>query len=182
MVIERPPIVTAAVWNWRERLGETRTSAVGSAHLRRAAVCQAAAMLAIAAVLVFLLKHDRVGVVIAAAAVVILLLGLIAPRAYRPIHRFGQWLARGVGLVLVYVLMVPCYYLFFFPVAVLLRWQGRDPLHRRPRAAGLTYWIPRRQETPLDLYERQFTREDKQARELERPVAPIEPATPRGHS
>ena len=66
----------------------------------------------------------------------ILILGLFIPSAYRPVHTFGQWLGRVVGKTLNLVLLVPFYFLFFTPVALLLRLQGRDPLHRTNRESA----------------------------------------------
>ena len=127
-------------------------------------------MLGIAALLYFLLHHLMIARVVASLGGLFLILAVVAPRAYRPFHRFGQWLGRAVGVLLTYVLLVPFYYLFFLPVALLLRLQKRDPMHRRPRAVGLTYWIPRRLVSTPESYRRQFVREDREARQLERPV------------
>ena len=127
-------------------------------------------MFGVAALLYFLLHHLLIARVVAILGGLFLVLAVVAPRAYRPFHRFGQWLGRTVGALLTYVLLVPFYYLFFLPVALLLRLQKRDPMQRRPRAAGLTYWIPRRLASTPESYQRQFVREDRQARRLERPV------------
>ena len=100
------------------------------------------------------------------------------PRAYRPIHRFGRGLGHVVGKGLAYLLLVPFFYLFFTPVAWLLRLQGRDPLHRGFREANWTYWIRRAPKDRDENIDRQFMREDKAARGELRAVG--ETDAPRG--
>jgi hypothetical protein len=182
MVVEKDNqrSVSRTVWNWR--CAEPGSSPVGprtglDPHgLRRAAVQQAAIKAVVGAILFLVVHHRVLALVVWGLAVVIALTAGIHPPAYRPLHRFGAWLGRTVGFLLIYVLLVPFFYLFFFPVAVILRLQKRDPMCRGLRPAHLTYWIPRRYEsTPLD-YERQFLREDKEARKVERPVGAV--ATP----
>jgi hypothetical protein len=139
-------------------------------NLRRAALLQAAVMAGVGAFLYFVLEHRLIAFIVWGLAGLSLLLGLIYPPAFRPLHRFGQWLGRVVGTLLLYVLLVPFFFLFFFGAALLLRLQNRDPMQRSFLATDWTYWIQRRWENPLALYERQFLREDKRARGLRRPV------------
>jgi hypothetical protein len=163
--------VCEAIWNWREAATVAAAAGSGAAVLRRAALVQALVMGAIGLLLHFVLGHELLARIVWALAGVIVLLGLVAPPAYRPIHRFGRWLGRIVGVALIYVLLVPFFYLFFFAVSLILRLQRRDPMQRSSLPAGLTYWIPRRHESAAEQYERQFLREDKEARGLRRPLA-----------
>jgi hypothetical protein len=161
--------VVRAVWNWREKQQADRPAGEHQ-RLRRAALLQAAIMFLVGALLFWGLKHHLVAQVVWGLAGLCLLLGAIWPAGYRPLHRFGQWLGRLVGQLLLYVLLVPFFYLFVLSVSLLLRLQGRDPLMRQPRRPDLTYWIPRRILSLPDMYEHQFLREDKHARREQRPV------------
>lgn len=154
--------VLRATWDWRA-VGEV---APGSAvaGLRRQAVIQTLVMVLVAAFLYFIVGHTFFVPVILALAAVVLILGLAFPPAYRPVHRFGRWLGQVVGKGLTYMLLVPFFFLFFLPVAMVLRLQGRDPLHREFREPRWTYWIRRSAKDRNENIDRQFLREDKEAR------------------
>lgn len=154
--------VLRATWDWRVAGEVTTGSAVSG--LRRQAVIQAVVMALVAAFLYFIIGHTFFVPVILGLAAVVLVLGLVFPPAYRHIHRFGRWLGRTVGKGLTYLLLVPFFFLFFTPVALILRLQGRDPLHREFRESSLTYWIRRAAKDRDDNIDRQFMREDKEAR------------------
>ena len=160
--------VLAATWDWRAPAGPAPGS--GRAALRRAASIQAGVTTAVGAVLRFGFGHHLFPLILWGIAAVVLVLGLFLPRAYRPVHSFGRGLGRFVGKVLMYVLLVPFYYLFFTPVAVLLRLRGRDPLHRGFRDPRHTYWIARGPKERGDNARRQFLREDREARDALRDV------------
>jgi len=115
------------------------------------------------------LLHHWLGHVIFARVIwglagLILALGLCYQPAYRPIHRFGHWFGTKVGILLTHILLVTFYYLVFFPVAIILKIQGRDPMHRKPRDPRYTWWIRRQQTATTDSYKRQFLIEDRAAR------------------
>jgi hypothetical protein len=154
--------VLDATWNWRATGQKDPGS--GTEGLRRQAVIQTVVMVLVAAFLYFILGHTYFVPVILALAAIVLALGLAYPPAYRPIHRFGRWLGRVVGKGLTYLLLVPFFFLFFTPVALILRLQGRDPLHRAFREENWTYWIRRAGKDRDDNIDRQFLREDKEAR------------------
>lgn len=161
--------VQETVWNWREKSGRGAGPSE-SASLRRQAIIQALVMGVIGFALLKWIGHATFAKVVWGLAGVVLVLGLAAPRAYRPIHRFGRWLGRAVGVLLTYVLLVPLYFLFFTPAALYLRLRGRDPMQRRPRDAQYTCWVPRRRPATAESYTRQFLLEDKGARRELRPV------------
>jgi len=171
-----PSSVLETVWNWRDSSGRS-TGKTEGASLRRQAVIQVIVMGAIGFVLYRWIGHETFAKVVWGLAAVILVLGLVAPRAYRPVHRFGLWLGKIIGALLTYVLLIPLYFLVFLPGALVLRLQGRDPMHRRARDRAYTCWIPRRRPAERETYSRQFLLEDKAARVELRPVgAGIEPS------
>ncbi len=165
--------VQQCTWNWRaEYAAETKTE-VGGRALLRPALWQAAVMAVVGLLLFSVLEHRIPGLVVSGLAVVILLLGLFLPPAYARLHAFGQLLGRLVGHFLLYLLMVPFFFLFMTPVAVVLRLQKRDPLQRKLREARWTYWIPRRARARDDNIDKQFLRESRAARHTLRPVGTV---------
>jgi len=157
-----PDPVLSATWDWLAAPGDA--PGTGRSALGRAALVQAGVTAAVAAVLRFGFGHHAFPLVLWGLAVLVLVLGLFLPRAYRPVHAFGRALGRLVGRVLLYVLLVPFFFVFFTPVAILLRLQGRDPLHRAFREARFSYWIPRAPKPRGENITRQFLREDREAR------------------
>jgi|GEM_PF-312677 len=162
--------VMETTWNWRSGLGGGPVPLPG--NLRRSAVTQAAVMALVAAFLFYGLHHELLARVVLGLAGLVLVLGLAFPPAYRPVHAFGRWLGRVVGKALTYVLLVPFFYLFFTPVAMALRAQGRDPLHRRFRDPQWTYWIRRSPKARDENIDKQFLREEKECRSEFRNVGP----------
>ena len=160
--------VIQATWNWQSPADPVPDGPAGG--LRRSALIQSLVMGLIAAILFYGFHHLLLARIIWALAGLVLVLGLAFPPAYRPIHAFGQWLGRVVGNGLTYVLLVPFFYLFFTPVALLLRLQGRDPLHRGFRDPQWTYWLARSPKGPGENIDKQFLREDREARKQLRPV------------
>jgi len=166
---ETPPRrVLQATWNWQFRTDAVPGGPTGG--LRRSALIQSLVMGLIGAFLFFGLHHLLFARIIWSLAGLVLILGLVFPPAYRPIHAFGQWLGRAVGMGLTYMLLVPFFYLFFTPVALLLRLQRRDPLHRGFRDPQWTYWLARSPKEPAENIDKQFLREDREARKQLRPV------------
>ena len=160
--------VVRVTWNWQDPV--TPRPRRHSGRLRRDAVVQALVMGVVGTLLVFVLGHVTVGRIVWLLAGVVLLLGLLWPAGYRPIHAFGNGLGRAVGTVLRYLLLVPGYWLVFVPGHLLLRLRGRDPLQRKYYPATDTYWIPRPAKTRDANIADQFLREDRDLRLARRPV------------
>jgi hypothetical protein len=155
------PSVAAVTWNWR---ASRENGPPTGRPYRRLALIQGSIMILFAVVIALVFKHALTSRIIAGLGVLVIALGLFAPRAYRPIHGFGQALGRFVGQVLVYVLLVPFFYLVFLPGALILRLQKRDPLHRHYREARWSYWIRRSTVDSRENISRQFLRENREAR------------------
>ncbi|MCP4547695.1 MAG: hypothetical protein GY835_14640 [bacterium] len=161
--------VNQVTWDWRSASVGGSRSVDRIGVMRRAALIQVVVMGLVGVVLHLLLHHILFARIIWGLAAVILILGLTAPRLYRPIYRFGHWLGQLVGKLMLYVLLVPFYFVLFVPVSLYLKLRGRDPLQRTRREPGLTYWIPRRPKARDANIADQFLREDKAARNLNRP-------------
>lgn len=165
--------VQQCTWNWREKTASGADSKEASGILLRQALLQSAVMSLVGLFLVFGLKHEKAGMVVLGLATVVMLLGILIPPAYARVHAFGQSLGQFVGRILLYLLMVPFFYLFMTPAALLLRIQRRDPLQRDLRDPQWTYWIPRAGRPRDDNIDKQFLRESKAARTVLRPVGTV---------
>ena len=173
------PTVLQTTWNWRAPAGGRRRP---TTHLRRTAIVQALVMSALAILLQVVLGHVWAGRILSVLAVAILLLGFFLPAAYAAVHRFGQRVGHAVGTVLTHLLLVPFFFLFFWPAAGWLRLRGRDPLHRRFRDPQWTYWISRQRHARDHNIERQFLLEDRAARSALREVGSLPRRTPENGS
>ena len=160
--------VQQCTWNWREEA----VSPSSRPYLRQS-ILQTVVMSAVGLLVYFLLGHQIAGQVVMSLAGVVLLLGLFLPSAYARVHTFGQSLGRGVGQLLLYLLMIPFFFLFITPVALYLRLVKRDPLQRGLRDKRWTYWIARSPRARDDNIEKQFLRENRDARLALRPVGSI---------
>lgn len=166
--------VMQVTWDWRSyTASDSAAAATAAAGLRRGAVIQALVMGLVGGMLYFGLHHLLFARVVWALAGLVLILGLAFPPAYSPIHSFGRRLAKVVGNALTYLLLVPFFYLFFTPVALILRVQGRDPLHRKFRDPQWTYWVGRSSKERDENIDKQFLREDKEARGHLHPVGTL---------
>ncbi len=165
--------VQECTWNWQEDSRPGTGNQNNRGPLLRQALLQSAIMALVGLFLFFVIGHLLMGKIVMVLAAVVLLLGILIPAAYARVHAFGQTLGQWVGRILLYVLMIPFFYLFMTPVALFLRLQKRDPLQRGLRDSQWTYWIPRVSRARDDNIEKQFLRENKTARYALRPVGTV---------
>jgi hypothetical protein len=83
-------------------------------------------------------------------------LGLVVPKAIRPVFVGLSLLAFPIGYVVGFVALALVYYLLITPIGLVFRLLGRDPLHRKPDSALGTYWISRGETPPAKRYFQQF--------------------------
>jgi len=83
-------------------------------------------------------------------------LGLIRPRAMRPVFVGWMTLVLPIGWVVSRVIMALIFYGLFTPTAVLFRLRGRDELRLRPQPQGSTRWQQRESTKSNTQYLRQF--------------------------
>ena len=84
------------------------------------------------------------------------LVGLVAPRALKPVFIGMTILAWPIGMVIGTLAMALTYYLLITPIGLFFRLIGRDPLHRKLDPEAETYWIRRGPPAPPERYFRQF--------------------------
>jgi hypothetical protein len=100
--------------------------------------------------------HPTFALILAILAVTVGPLGLIAPKALRPIYVGWMVLAFPIGWTISRVILAAMFYGVFTPVALIFRLIGRDALTRGRPADRATYWLPK--PAPIDVrsYFRQF--------------------------
>ncbi len=102
--------------------------------------------------------HGRTGWAVALVALALGVgpLGLLWPRAIRPVY--VAWLAVGfpVGWAVTHLLLAGIYFGLFTPVAWAFRLAGRDALALRRPAGRETYWAAKPQAADAARYFRQF--------------------------
>jgi hypothetical protein len=89
------------------------------------------------------LRHrPQLGLVYAVLALIIGPLGLLVPRAIRPIWVAWSVVAFPIGFVISTIFLAVLFYGLFTPIGIVFRLAGRDVLALR-RADVRTYWKPR---------------------------------------
>lgn len=84
------------------------------------------------------------------------LLGLVAPRANRPLFLGVTLLAFPIGFVLSHVILGLLFYVVIAPAGLVLRLAGHDPMQRRWSAEATSYWAPARPPRSKESYFRQY--------------------------
>ena len=90
-------------------------------------------------------------------AVAFLALGLVIPKALQPV--FWAWIkfAIGVNWVMTRVLLTVSFFGMIVPASVLIRLFGDDPLNRKWKQPGESYWEdPEEQPAEFERYLNQF--------------------------
>ncbi len=91
-----------------------------------------------------------------AAGLVVGVVGLFAPRAIRCVYVGWMLAVTPISLVVTYVIMALVFFGVFWPIAWLINARKRDPLKLHFDKQAPTYWEPRRQQTDLRRYFRQY--------------------------
>ncbi len=94
--------------------------------------------------------------VLACAAGLAALLTVAAPGALRYPYLGLTYAALPIGLVVSTVVLLVIFFLLLTPLALVFKFMGRDPLHRRLRPEAQSYWHPRRTAGDRKRYLRQY--------------------------
>ncbi len=100
--------------------------------------------------------HTGTAAVLAALALTVGPAGLVRPRAVRWVYVGWMVLALPVGWTVSRLLLAAVFYGVVTPLGLALRLAGRDPLARRRRPDGSTYWESRPAASDARSYLRQF--------------------------
>ncbi len=145
--------VTAVVWRWKE----SSAARAGQAHSRPAlrAAIQAVIVGGIGA---FVLSrgHKGVAVFLISISACLLISGLFIPRLFLGFERFGRKFGRWVGGALTWLLLMPTFFILFFPGRILLWVMGKDPMRLKFPSRETTYWTPRPPVERIEQYTKQF--------------------------
>ena len=124
--------------------------------LRQFAAAWLVFFLAVGAQQYFGRGHHAAGFVLGGAALVVGTLGLIKPGAVRWIFVGWMVLAFPIGWLVSQVLLAVLFYLVLTPVAMVLRWRGRDLLGRKPAPNRSSLWTPKQTPDDVRSYLRQY--------------------------
>jgi hypothetical protein len=100
--------------------------------------------------------HELAGTILAILAVTVGPVGLIRPRAIRPLFVCCMLVSFPIGWLVARLLLAAIFYGVFTPVALLFKLVGRDVLARQPRPDQSTYWEPKPMPSDMAGYLRQF--------------------------
>jgi len=146
------PEAARVVWE-RSRSGPRRPTNPYS----RASAVPGALIGAAAGGILWWLDHGLMAQVVWGITGFLVLTALVSPHGIyaairRALDRFGYL----VGRVLSWVLLMPLFYLFFFPFGLLARRGHRDAMKRWTEPEAPTYWTDREDTRTAESYERQF--------------------------
>ncbi len=129
-----------AIWRWQQG-GQVRDDQARVA--RRHGSIRGGIALAVASGF-WLAGSHTLALVAAAFGATTVAAALTSPLGlYRALTDALALFARGVGVVLTYVCLVPVYFLIITPFGLAARRGSRDPLHRQWSAQTPSFWTPR---------------------------------------
>lgn len=107
-----------------------------------------------------ILRHGRTGVGagLVGLGVLCLILGWVAPRAFRWVFTAAMLLAFPIGFVVSQVMLAFLFFVVFLAVGLFLRVRGWDAMVRRrqPAGSGQGYWEPKPMPSDPRRYLRQY--------------------------
>ena len=101
-------------------------------------------------------QQSTFALVLAVLAVTIGPMGIVWPKAIRPVFVGWMKVAWPIGWVVSRVILGTIFYAIITPVAVVFRLAGRDLLGLRRQTGRATYWQPKPATTDKSRYLRQF--------------------------
>jgi hypothetical protein len=88
-------------------------------------------------------QHQTAALILAVLAVTLGPLGIVLPRAMKPIFIGWMYLAYPIGWVVSRVVLGLIFYGLFTPVACFFRLTGRDALRLKPQPQAASCWVPK---------------------------------------
>ncbi len=92
----------------------------------------------------------------AAVATAFAILALAAPESLLPLNRLWGAFARQLGHVNNHVILGLFFYVFVFPVGLVMRTVGGDPMHRKPEPEAKSYWRPVARHATVETFKDMF--------------------------
>ena len=115
--------------------------------IKTRATIQFLVMVAIAILLYTVLKHIVPAIIVGIFSVVILISGLFFKSIFIRIEKFGKSFGRWVGIGITWLLLVPLFYIIFFPGRLILVLIKKDPLDRKFPSLSKTCWSVKKVKT-----------------------------------
>ena len=145
--------VTAVVWRWKEAGAVPSAKAHSKPALR--AVIQAAIVGGIGW---FALSrgHKGMAIFLISVAAFLFISGLFIPWLFLAFEKFGKKFGQWFGSALTWLLLVPTFFIVFFPGHLFLWLTRQDPMKLKFPSNEETYWIPRPPVEKIDQYTKQF--------------------------
>ena len=145
--------VTDVVWRWKEAAPAPSAKSHSKPALR--AVIQAAIVGAIGG---FVLSrgHKGMAIFLISMASFLLISGLFIPWLFLGFERFGKKFGQWFGGALTWALLVPTFFIVFFPGRLILWLTRKDPMKLRFPSNEETYWIPRPPVEKIEQYTKQY--------------------------
>ncbi len=139
--------------NWINHMEEL---ALSKKSLRKFGLAMSIAFLVVAGILLIRHRQYMIPFFVAASATFIFLT-LAMPVLLKPIYIIWMRLGFVLGWFNTRLLLLIMFYLIFFPVGLVMKLLGNDPLSRRIDKKTSSYWVKKedRDFNPLN-YERQF--------------------------
>ena len=151
---DRQAMVVDAIWPWRRTGG--KTGQPDPAARRKRAVVEACVALAVALLLTFVFHKRIIGAIVFCIAALVLVGGLFVPPLYAGFKKAGVFLAKVVGVVLSWGLLVPFFYICFTVGRFVLLVSGKDPMRRKFDRDLKSYWSVHTSMGGADRYSRQY--------------------------
>ena len=73
----------------------------------------------------------------------LLLVGVLRPELLAPLNLVWFWIGKLLGMVVAPIVMMMIFFVTITPIALIVRWSGKDSLRLRRQSAVDTYWIKR---------------------------------------
>jgi len=146
---ETTSATTEAIWPWRLDAPPKSTGVWKRALLQ-------SLVAAVVATVMLYLGHALIAIFIWSIAAVLALSGIFMRSVFQKIESFGKKLGGIVAVILSWLLLVPFYYLFFWPMALLRKGRSREIFSAASATPHESYWLTRPPESSVENYRRQY--------------------------
>ncbi len=145
--------VADAIWPWKQQ--KDASVSMRTARRKRSLI-QFCCMFFVALFVFFVLDYIILGAIICCLGILVLLGGFFITPVFTAFDNISHFLASAVGKLLTYLLLVPFFYICFFPGRVVLKFLGRDPMTRGFDPERKTYWQRRESVEDVNHYKVQY--------------------------
>lgn len=86
----------------------------------------------------------------------VIALAVLRPTWLRPLYLGWMMAVFPIGWIVSHAILAIVYFALFLPIGLALRVTGYDPLFRKPKPPGESYWLERKPVTSRERYFRQY--------------------------